>query len=70
MITKPGLDGHERGAKVVARSLRDTGFGVVYTSLHQTHEQIVPVVSQEDADVIGLSILAGGQVPLITCIVT
>ena len=69
LIAKPGLDGHDRGAKVVARSLRDAGFEVVYTGLHQTHEQIVAVASQEDVDVIGLSILAGGQVPLITSIV-
>ena len=69
LVAKPGLDGHDRGAKVVARSLRDAGFEVIYTGLHQTHEQIVTVALQEDVDVIGLSILAGGQVPLITRIV-
>jgi len=60
LIAKPGLDEHDRSAKVVARFLRDAGFEVVYTGLHQTHEQIVAVASQEDVDIIGFSVLAGG----------
>ncbi len=59
LVAKPGLDGHDRGAKVVARSLRDAGFEVIYTGLHQTPEQIVATAVQEDVDVIGLSILSG-----------
>ena len=59
LVAKPGLDGHDRGAKVVARSLRDAGFEVIYTGLHQTPEQIVATAIQEDVDVIGLSILSG-----------
>ena len=66
LIAKPGLDGHDRGAKFVARMLRDEGFEVIYTGLHQTPEQIVSAALQEDVDIIGLSILSGGQVPLIT----
>ena len=59
LVAKPGLDGHDRGAKVVARSLRDAGFEIIYTGLHQTPEQIVATAIQEDVDVIGLSILSG-----------
>ena len=55
VVAKPGLDGHDRGAKVIARALRDSGFEVVYTGLHQTPEQVVQAVVQEDADAIGLS---------------
>jgi methylmalonyl-CoA mutase C-terminal domain/subunit len=69
LIGKPGLDGHDRGAKVVAKALRDAGFEVIYTGLHQTPEQIVATALQESVDVIGLSILSGGQIPLITRVV-
>lgn len=61
IIAKPGLDGHDRGAKVVARALRDAGVEVIYTGLHQTGEQIVAAAIQEDADAIGLSILSGAH---------
>ena len=61
VIAKPGLDGHDRGAKVIARALRDAGMGVIYTGLRQTPEQIVTAALQEDADVIGLSILSGAH---------
>jgi methylmalonyl-CoA mutase C-terminal domain/subunit len=61
IIAKPGLDGHDRGAKVVARALRDAGVEVIYTGLHQTPEQIVAAALQEDADAIGLSILSGSH---------
>jgi isobutyryl-CoA mutase small subunit len=61
VIAKPGLDGHDRGAKVVARALRDAGIEVIYTGLHQTPEQIVSAALQEDADAIGLSILSGAH---------
>jgi methylmalonyl-CoA mutase C-terminal domain/subunit len=61
LIAKPGLDGHDRGAKVVARALRDAGFEVVYTGLHQTPEQIVAAAIQEDVDAIGLSVLSGAH---------
>ena len=64
VIAKPGLDGHDRGAKVVARALRDAGIEVVYTGLHQTPEQIVDAAIQEDADAIGLSILSGAHLTL------
>ena len=64
MIAKPGLDGHDRGAKVVALALRDAGFEVIYTGLHQTVEQIVEAALQEDVDVVGLSILSGAHLPL------
>ncbi|MBN2233166.1 MAG: cobalamin B12-binding domain-containing protein [Deltaproteobacteria bacterium] len=64
LVAKPGLDGHDRGAKVVARGLRDAGFEVVYTGLHQTPEQIVATAVQEDVDVIGLSSLAGAHMYL------
>jgi methylmalonyl-CoA mutase C-terminal domain/subunit len=69
LIGKPGLDGHDRGAKVVAKALRDAGFEVIYTGLHQTPEQIVATALQESVDVIGLSILSGGQIALVTRIV-
>ncbi len=61
LIAKPGLDGHDRGAKVIARALRDAGNEVVYTGLHQTPEQIVEAASQEDVDAIGLSVLSGAH---------
>jgi methylmalonyl-CoA mutase C-terminal domain/subunit len=64
VIGKPGLDGHDRGAKVVARALRDAGMEVVYTGLHQTPEQIVDTVVQEDADAVGLSVLSGAHMTL------
>ena len=64
VIGKPGLDGHDRGAKVVARALRDAGMEVVYTGLHQTPEQIVETVVQEDADAVGLSVLSGAHMTL------
>src|SRR6059058_4521340 len=64
VIAKPGLDGHDRGAKVVARVLRDAGMEVVYTGLHQTPEQIVATVVQEDADAVGLSVLSGAHMTL------
>jgi methylmalonyl-CoA mutase C-terminal domain/subunit len=64
VVGKPGLDGHDRGAKVVARALRDAGMEVVYTGLHQTPEQIVETVVQEDADAVGLSILSGAHMTL------
>ncbi len=65
VVAKPGLDGHDRGAKVVARSLRDAGFEVIYTGLHQTPEQIVQAVIQEDADALGLSLLSGAHLTLV-----
>jgi methylmalonyl-CoA mutase C-terminal domain/subunit len=64
VVAKPGLDGHDRGAKVVARALRDAGFEVIYTGLHQTPEQIVETVIQEDADAVGLSLLSGAHMTL------
>jgi methylmalonyl-CoA mutase C-terminal domain/subunit len=64
LVAKPGLDGHDRGAKVVALALREAGFEVIYTGLHQTVEQIVEAASQEDVDVIGLSILSGAHLPI------
>jgi methylmalonyl-CoA mutase C-terminal domain/subunit len=64
VVAKPGLDGHDRGAKVVARALRDAGMEVVYTGLHQTPEQIVQTAIQEDADVVGLSVLSGAHMTL------
>jgi len=63
-VAKPGLDGHDRGAKVVARALRDAGFEVIYTGLHQTPEQVVATVVQEDADAVGLSLLSGAHMTL------
>lgn len=65
VVAKPGLDGHDRGAKVIARALRDAGFEVVYTGLHQTPEQVVAAVVQEDADVLGLSLLSGAHLTLV-----
>ncbi len=65
IVAKPGLDGHDRGAKVVARALRDAGFEVIYTGLHQTPEMIVNAAIQEDADAIGLSILSGAHMTLL-----
>jgi len=64
LVAKPGLDGHDRGAKVVARALRDAGMEVIYTGLHQTAEQIVTTAVQEDVDVIGLSLLSGAHMTL------
>ena len=64
IVAKPGLDGHDRGAKIVARALRDAGMEVIYTGLRQTPEQIVAAAAQEDADVIGLSILSGAHLPI------
>jgi methylmalonyl-CoA mutase C-terminal domain/subunit len=65
VIAKPGLDGHDRGAKVIARALRDAGFEVVYTGLHQTPGQIVETAVQEDADAVGISILSGAHMTLV-----
>ena len=65
IVAKPGLDGHDRGAKVVARALRDAGMEVIYTGLHQTPEQIAATVIQEDADAVGLSILSGAHMTLV-----
>jgi methylmalonyl-CoA mutase C-terminal domain/subunit len=64
LVAKPGLDGHDRGAKIVARALRDAGMEVVYTGLRQSPEQIVAAAAQEDTDVIGLSILSGAHLPI------
>ena len=68
VVAKPGLDGHDRGAKVVARALRDAGVEVVYTGLHQTPEQIVETAIQEDADAVGISILSGAHMTLFPAI--
>jgi methylmalonyl-CoA mutase C-terminal domain/subunit len=68
VVAKPGLDGHDRGAKVIARALRDAGMEVIYTGLHQTPEQIVDTAIQEDADVIGLSILSGAHMTLFAAV--
>lgn len=65
VVAKPGLDGHDRGVKVIARSLRDAGFEVIYTGLHQTPEQIAQAVVQEDADALGLSLLSGAHMTLV-----
>ena len=65
VVAKPGLDGHDRGAKVIARALRDAGFEVIYTGLHQTPEQVVRTVMQEDADAVGLSLLSGAHLTLV-----
>ena len=65
VVAKPGLDGHDRGAKVVARALRDAGMEVIYTGLHQTPEQIVETAIQEDADAVGISILSGAHMTLV-----
>jgi methylmalonyl-CoA mutase C-terminal domain/subunit len=64
VVAKPGLDGHDRGAKVIARALRDAGFEVIYTGLHQTPEQVAETVLQEDADAVGLSLLSGAHLTL------
>jgi methylmalonyl-CoA mutase C-terminal domain/subunit len=69
VVAKPGLDGHDRGAKIVARALRDAGMEVIYTGLHQTPEQIVETVIQEDADAVGLSILSGAHMTLVPRVV-
>jgi methylmalonyl-CoA mutase, C-terminal domain len=65
VVAKPGLDGHDRGAKIIARALRDAGMEVIYTGLHQTPEQIAATVIQEDADAVGLSILSGAHMTLV-----
>ena len=65
VVAKPGLDGHDRGAKIIARALRDAGMEVIYTGLHQTPEQIAATVIQEDADAVGLSILSGAPITLV-----
>jgi methylmalonyl-CoA mutase C-terminal domain/subunit len=65
VVAKPGLDGHDRGAKIIARAMRDAGMEVIYTGLHQTPEQIVETVIQEDADAVGLSILSGAHMTLV-----
>jgi isobutyryl-CoA mutase small subunit len=65
VVAKPGLDGHDRGAKIIARTLRDAGMEVIYTGLHQTPEQIVETALQEDADAIGISILSGAHMTLV-----
>jgi len=69
VIAKPGLDGHDRGAKVIARALRDAGMEVIYTGLHQTPEQIAETAIQEDADAVGISILSGAHMTLVPRIV-
>jgi len=69
VVAKPGLDGHDRGAKIIARALRDSGMEVIYTGLHQTPEQIAETVIQEDADAIGVSILSGAHMTLVPKIV-
>jgi len=69
VVAKPGLDGHDRGAKIIARALRDAGMEVIYTGLHQTPEQIVATVIQEDADAVGLSILSGAHMTLVPRVV-
>ena len=69
VVAKPGLDGHDRGAKIVARALRDAGMEVIYTGLHQTPEQIAATVVQEDADAVGVSILSGAHMTLVPRVV-
>src|SRR5579863_4505684 len=69
VVAKPGLDGHDRGAKVIARAFRDAGFEVIYTGLHQTPEQVVQAVVQEDADAVGLSLLSGAHLTLVPRII-
>ena len=69
VVAKPGLDGHDRGAKIIARSLRDAGMEVIYTGLHQTPEQIAETAIQEDADAVGISILSGAHMTLVPRIV-
>src|SRR5919201_356599 len=68
LVAKPGLDGHDRGAKIIARALRDAGFEVIYTGLHQTPEMVVEAALQEDVDAIGLSILSAAQMTLFPAI--
>jgi len=70
LVAKPGLDGHDRGAKIIARALRDAGFEVIYTGLHQTPEMIAEAALQEDVDAIGLSILSGAHMTLFPAIIT
>ena len=70
VVAKPGLDGHDRGAKIIARALRDAGMEVIYTGLHQTPEQIVETVVQEDAQAVGLSVLSGAHMTLVPRIVS
>jgi methylmalonyl-CoA mutase, C-terminal domain len=70
VVAKPGLDGHDRGAKIIARALRDAGMEVIYTGLHQTPEQIAETVIQEDADAVGLSILSGAHMTLVPKVVS
>ena len=69
-MAKPGLDGHDRGAKVIARALRDAGFEVIYTGLHQTPDQVVRAVIQEDADAVGLSLLSGAHLTLVPRVIS
>jgi methylmalonyl-CoA mutase C-terminal domain/subunit len=69
IVAKPGLDGHDRGAKIIARALRDAGFEVIYTGLHQTPEMIVATALQEDADLIGLSIMSGAHMTLFPAVI-
>ena len=69
VVAKPGLDGHDRGAKIIARALRDAGMEVIYTGLHQTPEQIAETVIQEDVDAVGLSILSGAHMTLVPRVV-
>ena len=69
VIAKPGLDGHDRGAKIIARALRDAGMEVIYTGLHQTPEQIVETAIQEDADAVGISILSGAHLTLFPAVI-
>src|SRR5258706_15412137 len=69
VVAKPGLDGHDRGAKIIARALRDAGMEVIYTGLHQTPEQIVETAIQEDADAVGISILSGAHMTLVPRII-
>jgi methylmalonyl-CoA mutase C-terminal domain/subunit len=69
VVAKPGLDGHDRGAKIIARALRDAGFEVIYTGLHQTPEMIVATAIQEDADAVGLSIMSGAHMTLFPAVV-
>ena len=70
VVAKPGLDGHDRGAKIIARALRDAGMEVIYTGLHQTPEQIAATVIEEDADAVGLSILSGAHMTLVPKVVS
>ena len=69
LVAKPGLDGHDRGAKIIARALRDAGFEVVYTGLHQTPEMVAEAAVQEDVDAVGLSILSGAHLTLFTAVI-